>query len=241
MRIHLKERRQETADVISFVLDLRGESFAYRPGQYVFFELDELAFPDERGKRRHFTIASAPSEQGIVMFTTKLRGSGFKETLRHAPLSYEFTMETPKGSFVMPDESGSSDHARQLVFVAGGIGVTPYRSMLRHAADMHAPLNATLFYFNRTAADIIYRAELDAIAAQMPSFKLVHVLNERETGMASEVGKLDEAMLKKYVPDMMQAYYMVSGPPPMVNAYMEMLTQLGVSEDALKKDSFTGY
>lgn len=236
MRIQLKERRQETSDVISFVFDLRGQAFDYRPGQYVFYELDELAFPDERGKRRHFTISSAPSEQGVSQITTRLRGSGFKETLRHAPLGYELTMETPKGNFVVPD-----GETRQLVFIAGGIGITPFRSMLRHAADTHAPLNATLLYFNRTLADAVFRDELAQIAAQMPSLKIAHILSEPEAAWTGDTGRLDDALLHKHVPDWQRAYFMASGPPPMVNGYIEWLKGLGVADEALRKDSFTGY
>lgn len=72
MRIHLKERRFETAEVISFIFDLGGQPFEYRPGQFAFFELDTLDFPDERGNRRHFTISSSPTEKGITMFTTSV-------------------------------------------------------------------------------------------------------------------------------------------------------------------------
>ena len=82
MRVRLKERRPETADVMSFIFDLSGQPLEYRPGQYIHYELDALAFPDERGNRRHFTISSSPTEKGVLMFTTKMRGSGFKETLR---------------------------------------------------------------------------------------------------------------------------------------------------------------
>jgi len=101
MRIALKERRQESDDVISFIFDLRGQPFDYRPGQFAWYELDELAFPDPRGKRRHFTLASSPTEQGIAQVTTKLCGSGFKETLRHAPIGYELMLEAPPASFVL--------------------------------------------------------------------------------------------------------------------------------------------
>ena len=79
MRIRLKERRTETTDVMSFIFDLGGQRLDYRPGQILHYELDALAFPDERGNRRHFTLSSSPTEEGIVMFTTRMRGSGFKE------------------------------------------------------------------------------------------------------------------------------------------------------------------
>ena len=164
MRIRLMERRPETADVITFVFDLGGQPFEYRPGQFAFYELDTLDFPDARGKRRHFTISSSPTEKGILMCTTRMRGSGFKETLRQAPLGYEITVGTPLGNFNIPE-----GETRQHVFIAGGIGVTPYRSMLRYAADAKKPLNVLMLYFNHSSADITFRQELEDIARKMPS------------------------------------------------------------------------
>ena len=236
MRIRLKEQRHEAPDVISFVFDLLSQPITYQPGQFVFFELDELAFPDERGKRRHFTISSAPSEQGVIMFTTRLRGSGFKETLRHAPAGYELTVETPRGNFVVPEGK-----TRKHVFIAGGIGVTPYRSIMRNAVDSGSPLEALLLDFNRGLVDVSFRAEFEAIAAGMPSFRLVPVLSEPEPGWTGELGRLDASLLRRHVSDMAGSLFWVSGPPPMVTSYMEVLDQLGVAPDAMRKDNFTGY
>jgi ferredoxin-NADP reductase len=169
--------------VISFIFDLSGQELEYRLGQFVYYELDSLAFPDERGNRRHFTISSSPSEKDIVMFTTRMRGSGFKETLRHAPLGYELTVETPDGLFVMPERE-----ARLQVFIAAGIGVTPYRSMLRYAVDTHMPLSALMLYFNRTSSDIVFLRELEDTAKRIPTFSLVHVLTQPEESWAGERG-----------------------------------------------------
>ena len=197
MRIRLKERRLETTDVMSFIFDLGGKQLEYRSGQILHYELDALAFPDERGNHRHFTISSSPTEEGIVMFTTRIRGSGFKETLRQAPVGYELTCETPEGEFILRQGETRKRH----VFIAGGIGITPYRSILRYSADMNEPLNVLMLYFNRSSADIIFRRELESIARQTPQFSLVNVLTEPEKGWKGEQGKLGETILRKWVPD----------------------------------------
>lgn len=236
MRIRLKERRPETGNVISFVFDLGGQKFEYRPGQFVFYELDTLAFPDERGNRRHFTISSSPTEKGIIMFTTRMRGSGFKETLRHAPLGYELTVETPDGLFVMPE-----GEARRQVFIAGGIGVTPFRSILRSAADTNTPISGLMLYFNRASSDIVFRDELESISRQMPTFSVVHVLSQPEDGWTGERGELDELLLRKYVTKFDQTVFWISGPPPMVSACRSLIEQIGVPDEAIRTDSFIGY
>ncbi len=236
MRIHLKERRQETAEVISFIFDLGGQSFTHRPGQYVNYELDSLAFPDERGPQRHFTISSSPTEKGIIRFTTRMRGSGFKETLRHAPLGYELTAGEAAGRFVLPVRE-----TRRHIFIAGGIGVTPFRSMLRFAVDAKEPIQGLMFYFNPSSAEIVFRQELEEIARQMPTFSLVQVLSQPEAGWTGEQGKLDEELVRKYVPEPDRSLYWISGPPGMVSAYQELLQAMGVEEGAIRLDKFIGY
>ena len=236
MRIRLMERRTEATEVISFVFDLGGQLFEYQPGQYIFYELDALDFPDERGNRRHFTISSSPTEKGILMFTTRMRASGFKETLRHAPLGYEINIGTPFGHFVMPEEE-----TRHHVFIAGGIGITPYRSILRCAVDTKKPIDAVMLYFSHSAADIVFGRELEDIARQMTTFSLVHVLSDPEPGWKGEKGRLNEAFLRKWVPDLDQRLFWISGPPPMVTAYKELVKQTGVGDEAIRTDSFAGY
>ena len=236
MRVRLKERRLEAADVISFIFDLAGQPFGHQPGQYVFYELDALDFPDERGNRRHFTISSSPTEKGILMFTTRIRGSGFKETLRHAPLGYEINMGTPLGNFVMPQEE-----TRRHVFIAGGIGITPYRSILRCAVDTKKPIDAVMVYFSHSSANIVFGQELENIARKMTTFSLVHVLSDPEPGWKGEKGRLNEAFLRKWVPDLDQRLFWISGPPPMVIASKELVKQTGVGDEAIRTDSFAGY
>jgi ferredoxin-NADP reductase len=237
MRIRLKERRPETADVMSFIFDLRGQQLQYMPGQILHYALDALSSPDERGNRRHFTISSSPTEKGIVMFTTRLRGSGFKETLRQAPIGYELTCESPEGEFVMQEGETRLHH----VFIAGGIGITPYRSILRYSADMNESLNALMLYFNRSSADIVFRLELEDIARQMPTFSLVNVLTEPEEGWKGEQGKLGEAILRKLVPDPDGLCFWASGSPGMVSTCREMLGQIGVKDESIRTDRFMGY
>ncbi len=236
VRIRLMERRSEATEVISFLFDLGGQLFEYQPGQYIFYELDALDSPDERGNRRHFTISSSPTEKGIVMFTTRMRGSGFKETLRHAPLGYELSLGSPLGNFVVPE-----DETRHHIFIAGGIGVTPYRSILRYALDVKKPIDAVMLYFNHSLADIVFRQELDEIARQMPTFTLIHVLSDPEPGWKGEKGRLNEALLQEWVPNLDQRLIWISGPPPMVMAYKELIKQTGVGDEAIRTDSFAGY
>jgi ferredoxin-NADP reductase len=238
LRIKLKARRTETNDVMSFVFDLGGQPLEYKSGQFLHYELDALAFPDERGNQRHFTISSSPTEKEIIMLTTRIRGSGFKETLRQAPIGFELTCEdSPDGDFVLREGEAKMRH----VFIAGGIGITPYRSILRYSADMREPLDALLLNFNRTSADIVFRRELENIARQMPAFSFVNVLTEPEEGWTGPRGKLNEKVLREWTRDLQEALFWVSGPPGMVGACRELLGQIGVENKNIRTERFMGY
>jgi glycine betaine catabolism B len=127
------------------------------------------------------------------------------------------------------------------VFIAGGIGITPYRSILRYSADVNEPLNVLMLYFSRSSADIIFKQELESIARQMPTFSLVNVLTEPEEGWKGEQGKLDEAILRKFVPDPNGLCVWVSGPPGMVSTCRELLELIGVKDQSIRTDRFSGY
>ena len=171
------------------------------------------------------------------MFTTRIRGSGFKETLRQAPIGYELTCETPEGEFILRQGETRLRH----IFIAGGIGITPYRSILRYSADMNEPLNVLMLYFSRSSADIIFRRELESVARQMPTFSLVNVLTEPEEGWMGKQGKLDESILRTFVPDPNGLCFWVSGPPAMVNACRELLELIGAKDQSIRTDRFLGY
>ena len=127
------------------------------------------------------------------------------------------------------------------VFIAAGIGITPYRSILRYSVDMNEPLNALMLYFNRSSADIVFRRELEGIARQIPSFSLVNILTGPEEGWKGEQGKLSETTLRRLVPDTDGSCFWVSGPPGMVGTCREFLELIGVKGQSIRTDRFMGY
>ena len=116
----------------------------YRPGSYFWVELPDRGHQDEKGLRRHITIVTSPTERGVVGLATRLRDTAFKRTLAELEPGDEVQVEEPKGSFLLPE-----DTSQPYVFVAGGIGITVFRSMLRYIADTGAPYDVTLLYSNR--------------------------------------------------------------------------------------------
>lgn len=203
-------------------------AFGFVPGQFLEWT---LAHPhsDSRGIRRYFTIASSPTEQGILLATKfSSQGSTFKTALRLLQKGEQITVTGPRGDFVLPKEAN-----KKLVFIAGGIGITPFRSMIKYLLDMGQPLDIVLLYSNKTREDIAFRDLFDE-AIKKFQLKVVYVNTDEE-------GFLDLERIKKEVPDWPERLFYVSGPEPMVQAFEKMLEGMGVPKANIKRDYFPGY
>lgn len=197
---------------------------AWTPGQFVRVELPHDN-PDDEGVRRFFTISSAPYE-GIVQITTRISDSTFKQALAALPVGGDLLLlDMPDGDFVWEEESD-----RPLVFVAGGIGITPFRSMLRQRAHDNLPLAATLIYANRTDA-IAFKDEFDGYADQDAAFTVHYLTGER----------LSAEKLHELVPGINGTLVYVSGPEPMVESIGNDLKAAGLPAERLKQDYFPNY
>lgn len=238
MRVKLLERRQETPDIITFVFDLGGQQYAYDAGQFAFFELDSLAVDDPRGKRRHFTLSSSPTENGIVQITTRLRGSGFKETLRTASLGLELTLEDARGRFTLREEA-----QHPLVFLGGGIGITPFRSMLRAATDENLPHHITLLYSAQTPEQFVFRNEFERLPQENANVRVMMTATAPGDGggWKGETGRIDADKIHKFVDDIPNSIFFTCGPPPMVQAMDELLKTMGIPEERIRIEKFSGY
>lgn len=225
MRLALDHTREEAPDVISFFFRPEA-SLSWRAGQYLHYTLPH-SDPDARKDDRFFTIAAAPHER-MAMITTRLteeHGSSFKKALRLMRPGDVIEADGPHGTFVLDDPG------RPSVFIAGGIGVTPFRSILLDLDHRGSPLNITLLYANRTE-DAVYKSELTALAARHPEFKILYFVGDK---------RIDAAAIKASAPDLQTPPFFISGPEPMVKAFENMLTEMGVPTAHQKRDYFPGY
>src|SRR4029453_14600950 len=141
MQAKIKEKREVAKGTLMVVFDLLGEEVDFRPGQYFWVTLLDPPYDDEKGPRRHISVVTSPKEHGVLGLCPRLRDSAFKRSLAELPVGTEVEVEEPKGSFVLPEETD-----RPYVFVAGGIGITVFRSMLRYIAEGGLPYRVTLVY-----------------------------------------------------------------------------------------------
>jgi ferredoxin-NADP reductase len=225
MKFRLIRSVPVTADITSFVFEPE-EAVKCVPGQYFHYTLPHKG-ADDRGDERWFTNSAAPSE-GRVMISTRIaanRGSSFKHALQQLQPGDEIEADGPEGDFTVEDIS------RNYLFVAGGIGITPFRSILVEASKEGKQLNATLLYANRTS-EIPFSEELDQIATTMPTLKIKYI---------TQPDRIDNDLLKLHIKTVKNPIVYVSGPEPMVKSFAEQLAQLGLKEENIKTDDFPGY
>ena len=144
MRALIKEKREVAKGTLLVLFDLQGAQVDFRPGQYFWVELLDPPYDDEKGPRRHISVVTSPTERGVLGLCTRLRDSAFKRSLVELPVGTEVEVEQPKGDFVLPEDTGPP-----YVFVAGGIGITVFRSMLLAITEGRLPYRVTLVYSNR--------------------------------------------------------------------------------------------
>jgi ferredoxin-NADP reductase len=234
VRALVKEKQEVARGTLLVVFDLRGQEVDFRPGQYFWVELLNSPYEDEKGLRRHISVVTSPTERGVLGLCTRLRDTAFKKTLAELAVGDEVEVEEPKGNFVLPE-----DTSRPYVFLAGGIGITVFRSMLRYIADTGDPYDVTLVYSNRDRESTPFLKELQALEQTLPGFKLVLTMTQDE-GWEGESRYIGADLLREHLDGEPADYtYLIAGPPPMVEAAVAALE--GVPEEQVLPDRFSGY
>jgi len=235
MRATVKEKREVARGTLLFIFDLGGQEVEFRAGQYFWVELVDPPYEDEKGARRHISVVTSPTERGVLGLCTRIRDSAFKRSLVELEVGAEVEVEEPKGDFKLPE-----DAERHYVFIAGGIGITVFRSMLRYIADTGEPYKVTLVYSNRDRESTAFLDELTELEQTIPDFKLIATMTG-DPEWEGESRKVDADFLRDHLGDLNSHTYLLAGPPPMVEGVVEELTRAGVPESQVLPDRFSGY
>jgi ferredoxin-NADP reductase len=233
----LVDRQTIAKDTTAFWLDTKGASFEFRPGQHADFILTR-PFPATYGSSSlTFSIASPPQGKSTVMLAIRTCQTAFRSVLEFAALGDRFIVSRARGSFTL-----HHDVVRPAVFLAGGMGIAPIRSILHWATRERLAHRLYLFYSNRQAADAAFIEEFETMTAQNPNFTFIPTLTRRtNTSRPYENGRIDQRMLKRYLVWPKGPIYYLAGPPAMVEAMRELLNSLGVSDNDLKTEHVCGY
>jgi ferredoxin-NADP reductase len=236
MQAHIKEKTEVAKGTLMVVFDLLGREVEFIPGQYFWVELPDAGYSDDRGLRRHISIVTSPNDRGVLGLATRLRDSAFKRTLAELPVGAEVDVEDPKGDFHLPE-----DTSKDYVFIAGGIGITIFRSMLKYIAEENVPYRITLLYSNRDRESTAFFDELQEREREIEGLKVVFTMTE-DRGWEGESRRIDADFVRDNVEgDLAGHTYIVSGPPGMVNGVADALEGEGVPEEQVIRSRFAGY
>ena len=225
MKLNLVERKSESPNIESFFFK-PSQPFSWKAGQFLHYVLHHEP-TDKRGSDRWFTIASALFED-VIMLTTRFtegKGSSFKQALKNLKIGDSIEFSSLGGEFVIKDPNA------EYVFIAGGIGITPFRSILKELDHGNQSTHIILLYANRDQ-NILFKDEIEEIAQNNPNFKIHYVFSPE---------RIDERKIRELIPDINRPTFYVSGPEPMVESLGKTLKSMGVQTDHLKQDWFPGY
>ena len=237
LMLKLKQKLAVATGTYDFVFT-GASNFNFRPGQYLEWTLAQDS-PDSRGSRRYFTMASSPTEKDIrlgVKFYNP--ASSFKQTMLNMQPGQKIVASQLSGDFILP-----KDPKEKLIFIAGGIGITPFRSMVKYLIDKNEKRDIVIFYSNKNVRDIAYKNIFDQAETNL-GLKVIYVLTDKKSvqnGWIGRVGHIDGNMIRQEVLDYKERTFYLSGPHTMVSAFKKTLKDLGVSRSQIKIDFFPGF
>lgn len=233
-KLKLISRREVAHNTVEFVFE-KPDNFTFLPGQYGGFTLIDPGETDAGGITRRFSLLSIPEDKFIAI-AMRIQSSAYKRVLNALPLGSEVKFAGPSGNFTCPD-----DLSIPVVLIAGGIGVTPFYSMIQYATRHQSTQAMTLFYGNQSVKDAAYLQELSLLQTINPHFTFIPAFAFPDEGWQGETGFITHSMIKKHVTDLNKPIYYVCGSPAMVTALQETLVEMGVDENRIKVEDFPGY
>jgi len=231
MFLKLIKKQEEAKDTVSFFFE-PDKPFNWIAGQYIYITLPKLDYPDERGATRHFTISASPTEGNLISVTMRIReSSGYKKTLNNLSTGSIVEGKGPQGTFVFDEQ------IKNNIFLAGGIGITPFRSMIKWNIDRKLNVPIFLIYSN-SDSEFVFKSEIDEWTKNNSDLK-VQYINTSESGHLNNT-KIENA-LNDWSLDKNTSVFSVVGPNVFVDAMEDSLNKLDILDSNIKTEKFTGY
>jgi len=232
----LVDRREIAKGTMAFQFDTNGTRYEFKAGQHADFSFLHPHEGDERDNSRTLSLASSPGENGLITVAMRMRDTGFKTALKRAPLGTMFKVSSPRGAFTL-----HKDITKPAVFLAGGIGITPMRSILYWATQQRLCHKLYLFYSNRQAEDVGFLEEFEVLPGKNPLFAFIPTITHTVSpAWPYEKGPIDRSLLMQYLYTLGGAFYYVAGPSGSAGM-TALLRNSGVSEDDIRTEEFGDY
>ncbi len=235
--VKLKSRQEIARETMAFHFE-KPDDFYFKPGHTIDLTLIDPPESDAQGNSRVFSIASAPYERDLII-ATRVRNSAFKRTLRTMAVGAEVKIEGPFGELTLHDNPDIP-----AVFLTGGIGITPFRSIVLQAANDKSSHHLSLFYSNRRPEDAAFLKELTGLESINRKFELVATMTQLEEdshAWQDERGPINLPMLEAHLDHLATPVFYIAGPPRMVIAMRKLLKEAEVSSKNVRFEEFSGY
>lgn len=235
--VKLKDRREIASGTMAFYLE-KPPGFQFMPGQFIDFKLSDPPENDAEGSARAFSIASAPHEADLVI-ATRMRDTAMKRCLKTISLGAKVEVDGPFGNLALHTRA-----SRPAVLIAGGIGITPFRSIVLDAARNKLPHRIWLFYSNRRPEDAPFLEELQQAEGLNPNYTLIATMTDMQKSARpwkGRTGVINKQLLSQVIGDLEAPIYYLAGPPGMLNAMQQVLVEGGVVSDDIRAEEFAGY
>ena len=234
--IKLIDKREVANNTIMFIFE-KPKGFTFIPGQYGGFTLIQPKEVDQGGITRRFSLLSSPDDNHLAIVTRiQTQSHAYKRVLNQLPIGCEIKFAGPTGNFILHDELKTP-----AILIAGGIGIAPFYSMIKHTISHKIPRKIILFYGNATRLDAAFLDELNQCQITYPFFKLIAAMDKPESSWQGETGFITHIMIKKHVHDIRAPFYYICGAPSMVTTIQEMLVEMNIDEDHIQVEDFPGY
>lgn len=237
MKLNIKlTKKEEIANGTMAFHFAKPDGFEFRAGQFGDIRLLSPPETDEEGDIRGFSFANAPYESEIIV-ATRMRDTAFKRVMKDLPVGSGVELDGPYGDFTL-----HKTESTPAVFIIGGIGVTPVRSMVAQATHEKTSHQITLLHSSRTPADLPYMKDFEGFANENNNFTYVPVASdESPDDWQGETGRIDGELIRKHIDDLTKPIYYLSGPEGMVRSMRQLLIDIGANEDNIKTEEFSGY
>lgn len=234
---HIIGKKEIAEGTMEFILE-KPEGFAFKAGQNADYFLINPPMTDAEGNKRTFSFVSSPDEKNI-RWATRMRDTAFKNSMKILPNGSEIELDGPYGDMTL-----HNNFERAAVFLAGGIGITPFFSMIKDVAEKKLPHKIFLFYSNRRPEDTALLSEIQSLEKENLNFKFIGTmtdLSKSAQNWGGEQGFINKEMLVKYLGDLSGPIYYMAGPASFVSAMRKILNDAGINDDDIRTEEFTGY
>ncbi|MBP9686600.1 MAG: FAD-dependent oxidoreductase [Candidatus Doudnabacteria bacterium] len=213
------------------------DGFTYEAGQSIDLFLVDPPETDAEGNKRAYSLSSSPEETQLTV-TTRMRDTAFKRVLASLPTGSALQLDGPFGSMTLHQNT-----AKPAVFLAGGIGITPFYSMIKDTVHRKLPHNLTLLYSNRTLQDAAYHQEIQEFTHEHSELTYIPTMTDAAQSGAwnGETGYISGDMIKRYVPNPGSAIFYMAGPLAFVTAMKGAIADAGGDPDNIRFEEFSGY